>query len=1503
MPFKKTTPKGLTFSRSFTREGISPYDMFEYDYRTSMIKDPSGKIIFQMDNVEVPKQWSQIATDILAQKYFRKAGVPQPDGSTGRETSSKQVAHRMADCWRQWGEKYGYFASAKDAQVFYEELVHSILNQACVPNSPQWFNTGLYSSYGITGKPQGHYYVDQNDGQLKKSTSAYERPQPHACFILSVDDDLVNDGGIMDLWLREARIFKYGSGVGTNFSTIRGEGEKLSGGGTSSGLMSFLKIGDRAAGAIKSGGTTRRAAKMVCLDIDHPEILNFVNWKVEEEDKVAALVAAGYSNDYEGEAYRTVSGQNSNNSVRVSNDFFKVLDDDGDWALKARTDGRTFKTVKARELWDRICYAAWRCADPGTQYDTTINEWHTCPEGGRINASNPCVTADTFVTTDRGLERIGELVGKSRAVKSIDGQMHWVEQIFPTGNKPVYQLKTAAGYTLKLTADHRVFTQNRGDVEAKDLTRDDVVTLVKGQFGKQSVHSTDVAQLIGLLVGDGCVTKLNELDAADEKRRVAFLNMGSNEEPVLEWANNLINKQLRPTFGEHNKAGNLQRVATSSRVSVGSPRILKMLETYAVLDQGSENKALKDACFLLNREEQAALLRGLFTADGCVANYGEKSQYASLDSTSLKLLEQVQLMLLNFGIKAKLYTNRRAGKLQSFLPDGKGGSKEYPVKEMHSLRISKNSRILFEEYIGFMPQSHKAAQLRQLNLSVAAYSELLTDRVASLEFAGNEDVFDLTEPDTHHFVANGIAVHNCSEYMFLDNTACNLASANLRRFFNEETGIFNVEGFEYTCRLWTVVLEISVLMAQFPSKEVAQLSYDYRTLGLGFANLGSMLMVSGIPYDSEQARAIGGAITAIMTGVAYKTSAEMASVLGTFPAYEKNAGHMLRVMRNHRAAAYDAVEATEGLSIKPVGINSKYCPDYLLKAACKSWDDAVMLGEQHGYRNAQTTVIAPTGTIGLVMDCDTTGVEPDFALVKFKKLSGGGYFKIINQSVPQALLKLGYNQKEIETIVNYAKGSATLSGAPFINPQTLSAKGFIAEEIQKLEAGMASAFHIKFAFNKFNLGDACMERLGFKPEDYNDFSWNMLEALGYTEAQIEAANIYICGTMTIEGAPYLKKEHYPVFDCANKCGDKGERYILAEGHIRMMAACQPFLSGAISKTINLPNEATVEEIAHCYRLSWELGLKANALYRDGSKLSQPLSNKSDEKKKDKVEEVKEAEVEEPLPVSNIVDLGQLTVEELLEEVQKRMQASKDTVLKAQLAKIVERKTLPAKRRGFTQKAKINGSAIFLRTGEYSDGTLGEIFIDLAKEGSTLRSLMNCFAIAVSVGLQYGVPLDEFVEKFVFTKFEPAGMVDHPNIKTTTSLVDFVFRALAYEYLNRTDLVHVLDKPEIGNLGNDSEVEYLGAAQDVAVPEKKTQELSSVRVTRHEHPKHDHPKQAAKTTAQPLAFAVSDAGAQAMNQHMKQNQSDAPACNVCGHITVRSGTCYKCLNCGNSLGCS
>ena len=1086
----------LKFKRFNTKEGVLPTEQYKYEYRTSVIKNPAGDEVFKMENVEVPKDWSQVATDILAQKYFRKAGVPQEDGTLGSETSVKQVAHRLADCWKTWGERYGYFASKKDAQVFYDELVFSILGQMAAPNSPQWFNTGLHNSYGITGKAQGHYYSDHETGAVKKSTSAYERPQPHACFILSVDDDLVNEGGIMDLWVREARIFKYGSGVGTNFSAIRGANEKLSGGGYSSGLMSFLKIGDRAAGAIKSGGTTRRAAKMVCLDLDHPEIMSFINWKKNEEKKVKALIDAGYASDYEGEAYQTVSGQNSNNSVRIPNKFFEALKTDGEWELISRSSGKVIDSVPANKVWDDISFAAWACADPGVQFDTTINEWHTCPEGGQINASNPC-----------------------------------------------------------------------------------------------------------------------------------------------------------------------------------------------------------------------------------------------------------------------------------------------------------------------------------------------------------------------------------SEYMFLDNTACNLASLNLRKYFNEDESKFDVEAIEYASRLWTVVLEISVAMAQFPSKEVARLSYEYRTLGLGYANLGSVLMVSGIPYHSPEATAIGGAVTAILTGTAYATSAEMASFMGAFKQYKKNEKHMLRVMKNHRYAAYN-LDEYDGLSIKPVGIDPAYCPDYLLSSATGNWDKAVQWGEKYGYRNAQTTVIAPTGTIGLVMDCDTTGIEPDFALVKFKKLSGGGYFKIVNQSVPLALHNLGYSEDEISAIVNYAKGYASLDGAPSINHVTLRSKGFNESDLEKIEGALASAFEISFAFNQWTLGEDTMQRLGFTAEQYNSEGFNLLRSLGFSKKEIAEANDYVCGTMTVEGAPNLKEEHLPIFDCANKCGEIGERYIHAHGHIRMMAAAQPFLSGAISKTINLPNEATVEDIKSCYQMSWELGTKANALYRDGCKLSQPLSNKSDVKEEDVI-----SAVDSVLGSAAGLSIDELTQEQVLEAAQKILDNSKSTEFMRQLSSIVERKRLPWKRRGFTQKAKVGVQTLFVRTGEYNDGTLGEIFIDMHREGATFRSLMNCFSIAVSIGLQYGVPLDEYVSKFTFTRFEPSGMVEgHPNIKNSTSIIDYIFRLLGFEYLNRTDLVHI--KPT-----EQKEDDVVQSSTEEAKPASTT---------------------VVKTKVEPQKAGV----VQKMTVQPTGTSSDALPCTNCGSLAlIRNGTCHLCTNCGTTTGCS
>ena len=1159
----------MRISRRFTQEGQSPYTGIDFELRTSEIKNPDGSTVFRQEGIAVPGGWSSVASDILAQKYFRKSGVPQhgADGKPlldkdgrpvqGGERDARQVFHRLAGCWAHWGQRHGYFDTSGDARAFYDELCHMLAAQIAAPNSPQWFNTGLHYAYGLSGPAQGHYYVDPDSGTLTRATSAYERPQPHACFIQSVADDLVNDGGIMDLWTREARIFKYGSGTGSNFSSLRGENEPLSGGGKSSGLMSFLKIGDRAAGAIKSGGTTRRAAKMVCLDLDHPDVMQFIRWKVVEEQKVAALVAGSrlgkrrlqavlqatsvgdqiqtdpkqnpglraamrearaafvpeayiqktlqlaasgvteivfpeYDTDWDSEAYVTVAGQNSNNSIRVPNGFFEVLDEGGEWQLKRRTDNKVSATIPAADIWSEIAYAAWACADPGVQYDTTINEWHTCPEDGRINASNPC-----------------------------------------------------------------------------------------------------------------------------------------------------------------------------------------------------------------------------------------------------------------------------------------------------------------------------------------------------------------------------------SEYMFLDDTACNLASVNLVKFLRPD-GAFDVEGFRHACRLWTMVLEISVLMAAYPSPVIAQKSWDFRTLGLGYANMGTVLMRSGIPYDSAEAVAICGAITAIMHGEAYATSAEMAKDLGPFPGYAKNRTHMLRVIRNHRRATYNAPASDyEGLTITPKGIDSVRCPQRLLEAARETWDRALELGQIHGYRNAQVTVLAPTGTIGLVMDCDTTGIEPDFALVKFKKLAGGGYFKIINQSLPMALTALGYPPHQIDQIVSYCVGRKTLEGAPCINHDSLRARGFDDDGLARLEAALEGAFEIQFVFNSWTLGDGYVaERLGINDAQLAEWNGNLLRALGFTPSEIEAANDYCCGTMTVEGAPFLKPEHLSVFDCANRCGRKGQRFIPVDAHIRMMAAAQPFLSGAISKTINMPQDATVEEVKDAYRTSWQSMLKAVALYRDGSKLSQPLNAVSDDE-----EEAAAADV-------------QAVAERMTERVVTKY--------------LRERHRLPNRRSGYTQKAVVGGHKVYLRTGEYEDGSLGEVFLDMHKEGAAFRSLMNCFAIAISLGLQHGVPLEEFVDAFVFTRFEPNGMVKgNDAIKMSTSVIDYVFRELAITYLGRTDLSHVAEEDLRGDALGTKIGQGPVSQRGLPRPQASAERSATPPVTAR-----------AATPVSGGSGGLAQAKMLSASEMARLKGYEGDPCTDCGQFTmVRNGTCLKCITCGTTTGCS
>ena len=1202
----------MKFTRQFTKNNDDAYSGLEFKTTTSEIKNPDGTIVFSAPNIEVPANYSQVAADIIAQKYFRKAGIPtyvkkieendvpswlwrsEPDAIKlshlpedkrfKGEESAKQVFDRLAGTWTYWGWKGNYFTKEEDAKIYFDEMRYMLAAQMCAPNSPQWFNTGLHWAYGIDGPSQGHHYVDFKTKKLVKSKSSYEHPQPHACFIQSVKDDLVNEGGIMDLWVREARLFKYGSGTGTNFSKLRGSTEGLSGGGRSSGMMSFLRIGDRAAGAIKSGGTTRRAAKMVTVDIDHPDIEEYINWKVVEEQKVAALVAGSkltsknlksvmdacnlsnykdeerinpkinielkkailncravmipenyiqrviqfakqgfkdiefqtYDTDWDSEAYLTVSGQNSNNSVRVSNDFLEKVSQKSKWDLIRRTDGGVHKTIEAADLWSKISEAAWACADPGLQYDTTINEWHTCPEAGRINASNPC-----------------------------------------------------------------------------------------------------------------------------------------------------------------------------------------------------------------------------------------------------------------------------------------------------------------------------------------------------------------------------------SEYMFIDDTACNLASINLLQFKKDDAS-FDIEAYEYTTRLWTLTLEISVMMAQFPSKEIAQRSYEYRTLGLGYANIGGLLMSWGIAYDSDEGRSICAALTSIMTGISYATSAEIAGELGAFPKYKENAKHMLKVIRNHKRASEGKTRDYEDLSINPVPLMAQDCPDQkLIVAAKEAWSKALSLGEKNGYRNAQATVIAPTGTIGLVMDCDTTGIEPDFAMVKFKKLAGGGYFKIINRVVPEALAYLGYNADQIDDMQRYAVGTGSLKDCQAISHNALISKGFTEKEINLIEDSLASAFDIKFVFNQFTLGaEFCKEKLGMSSEQMNDFTFNMLEFLGFTSEEIDVANIHVCGAMTLEGAPHLNKDHLAVFDCANVCGRIGKRFLSVDSHIKMMAAAQSFISGAISKTINMPNDATIDDCSDAYMLSWQLGIKANALYRDGSKLSQPLNSAL----------LDEDDIDEDNDnITNEEDITKRTSQVVEKIVERFVQTERDK--------------LPHRRKGYTQKATVGGHKVYLRTGEYESGKLGEIFVDMHKEGAAFRSLMNNFAIAVSIGLQYGVPLEEYVEAFTFTRFEPQGMVTgNDTIKMSTSILDYIFRELAISYLDRNDLGHVgpedLESSTTGSGGHKNLISEKVASRGFVRRELKVVSGGNNNVTMMPQTTSLKEDTINEPNQEDTVVINNQAPNLAQEIEAKIKGYEGEACGECGNFTlVRNGTCMKCNTCGATSGCS
>ena len=1522
----------MKITRRFTKAGQDPFASTAYEKRTSRISNPDGTVVFEMKDAEIPVSWSQLATDIMVSKYFRKAGVPQtgPDGKplcdengnvvTGPEKSVRQVVNRLVGCWRWWGETHGYFDTPEDAQAFYDELAYMLIHQMCAPNSPQWFNTGLNWAYGISGPSQGHFYCDPKTGELKKADDAYTHPQPHACFIQSVADDLVNSGGIMDLWVREARLFKYGSGTGSNFSKVRAENESLSGGGRSSGLMSFLKIGDRAAGAIKSGGTTRRAAKMVCLDLDHPDIVPFVNWKVREELKVAAMVEGmktmprdqklqceklGLKLDYDfnGEAYHTVSGQNSNNSVRIPNQFFHLVEQDGQWETRNRSNGKVAQTIKARDLWEQIAFAAWRCADPGVQYDDTINQWHTCPKSGRINASNPCVTGDTRVLTPNGVwRRIDQMIHlPARIFTNVDRQeIHVTDGAFPTGEKEVFELRTEGGYTLKVTGNHKIWTRLRGWVEASKLTSADEIRLPSQLAAFRDAGEPADPQFFQLL-GIFC-------SESNDDATMLNLDRCFGDGPLLEnyaeyvqeqWSDrhyddDYVNYSL---LGEDDGGGTATATLTNQR-------LMKRLRSYA--RNAGIYRGLADGAFTAGLAAQKHLLRGLFSADGMVIDGS-----LQIAVSSLSLLQDVQLILLGFGIRAVIR----------------------PSASRHTLRIHEDSLRAFAVNVGLLPGS-----LCQELQTAAQSAKTLSgenghwERIAGLAPLGKKQVFDLTETVTHSFVANGITVHNCSEYMFLDDTACNLASLNVLKFFDVESLTFDTEGFKHGVQLWTVVLEISVLMASFPSEEIAQLSYQFRTLGLGYANLGAMLMQVGIPYNCDKGRAICAALTAILTGESYAISAQMAGEHGAFAGYEKNSQEMLRVIRNHRRAAYDVTTDAaakkqlgdyEGLDIKPVGIDVTQFSDAdplassdLLATAQDCWDRALSMGEEFGYRNAQVSVIAPTGTIGLLMDCDTTGVEPDFALVKFKKLAGGGYFKIANQSLRPAFTSLGYSPQEIQGILEYVTGTMSLENTPHINRASLMAAGLNEQDLQKIQQVLPSVFELSFAFTPWTLGPETMKRLNILESESGAPGFNMLRRLGFSGSQINQANDVVCGRGTVEGAPQMKIEHYQVFECAARCGKTGKQLIPPDGHIRMMAAAQPFISGAISKTINLPNEATIEDIKSAYHLSWQLGLKANALYRDGSKLSQPLNVKSDEEldksEDDDLNNVDAAKEELASDVAKAVK----TVHALTsrgEVAQKEIHSDNLTLAHTNVVeKIVERiverplrRRLPDTRSAITHKFDVAGHEGYLTVGLYEDGTPGEVFITMAKEGSTIGGLMDCVATLVSVSLQYGVPVDSLVRKFEHVRFEPSGMTRNQEIPFAKSLVDYIFRWLAMEFIPGYRSQHAPKREKKSSPGQN---------QDDKEPAKGGNGYGTAMRADTAHGFAYTEGEMKQATSAPAAYGrlvPNDApdlrltlvSADPLSQMSSLLQADAPACDVCGSITVRSGTCYKCLNCGNSMGCS
>ncbi len=1666
--------KSSFITRFFTKENVHPYDEVNWVKRNAEIPG-SG---FKMENVEFPDFYSQNAVNIIASKYFKVNRGKQ-------ETSLKELIDRVVKTFKKWGLEQGYF-DEKEAEIYEKELTYIILHQYATFNSPVWFNAG------VEGRSQ----------------------QMAACFILDVKDNMES---ILE-WIKiEGLIFKGGSGSGVNLSKLRGKGEKLSTGGASSGVISFMRAADAVAGSIRFGGATRRAAKMVILNADHPEIMDFIRVKAEEENKVRALMEAGYDmTDMNNPLWQNIFFQNANNSVRIPDALMEAAMKDGEWKTYYRTTGEVAKVYKAKDILWEIAKAAWECGDPGVQFDDIIQKWHTCKNSGRIEATNPCVTGDTLVATAEGWKRIKDLIGKNPEIITHQGVKKAVK-VFKTGIKPVYRIKTKAGYELKVTEDHPIYVEGKGDVKVKDLKIGDKVKLIGSYFGKESLDK-DIAFMIGYFAGDGAMS-------FDAKRNHYSIFFTGGEEDIyaLSYIQNTINQKLQY---KNKRNVSLRRLLSEYVVTTGKENVAQIIDEYF----DSKKKIFKDKIFDLDKESVKYILQGLFTADGTITGNPEKGFYVGLDNSSLELLKQVQLLLLNFGIKAKIYENRRKT-LTQYLPDSQRKLKLYKVKNFHSLRITRSSRIIFENEIGFYHDHSKSEKLEKINQVYEAYKDQLFDEIKEIKFEGIEEVYDLTEPETSHFVANGILVHNCSEYIFLNWTSCNLASINLLKFLKAD-GSFDFPAFIHTARVMFLSQDLLISKADYPHPKIAEETKKYRTIGLGYTNLGALIMALGLPYDSDEARDLAASITALMTGTAYKLSAEIASKLGPFPEYERNKESMMEVMKMHR----DHLKY-----VKENEFNKE-----ILEKAKEVWNEVIELGEKYGFRNAQATVIAPTGCLvgeslvsterGLVpiqtlgnplgakwqnlnieamtdegpqlasqfyvnglaetrrirtkngyeiigtpehrikvfdketgtlkwkyfadiKDGDIVALEmntifgspqpiklpplpelywtsdfetkvPEFMNEELAEIIGyfmgdgslhskglrfcvykedkdvierlktilknqfnlkanltpkRGYIEVSVNSVPLTLwwqacgfskikrkegkgwkphipLAILYSNdrkiysaflrglfeadgtvwkdsktpafcthdKDFHDQVKYlllalgypTKSKIGVSGWGRNNLYVLYIKnrdyakkfreeiGFIGERknklieniivkksqvkmdqiylsesiIQKLlpvlskrekdslklefkrKGAISRSFALrilektknnllefytqKIFFDKVVLNESAGERLTYDlsvPSNvtyiangfisHNTISFMMdadttgiepdfalvkmkqlvgggymkivnktvplaLKRLGYNEEQINDIIKHLEETQNIETAPHIKEEHLPVFDCAIK-PPGGKRYIHWMGHVKMVAAVQPFVSGGISKTFNMPNETTIQEIYDAYFTAWKLGIKCFAVYRDGSKATQALYVSKQEKKQ------------------------------------------KETFT---------RKRLPDIRPSETHKFSIAGHEGYLTYSTFEDGSLGEIFIRMSKQGSTLAGLLDAFAIAISIALQYGVPLKELASKFINMRFEPMGLTNNEKIKTATSIVDYIFKYLAYRFLSKEDL------EELG-LMTEEEKDRLILKEHPTLFEKKNNPSSN---------------------------------------HLKD--ISGPPCVHCGGITIKTGSCYTCISCGETTSC-